>query len=206
MKSRSKWLTYIGPLANGHKRGKPFVYRFLPGRVAEVALTRGKTTLVDAKDLRRVREYSWCAHATSNRSLYATTNKPGGKHGEIYRLHHVLLGSQKRGLPTVVDHINLNSLDNRRRNLRVVGDKENTRNCRKTVGTTMKISSRFKGVHWDTRRGNWKAQIGVDWKNKYLGTFRSEFQAAKAYDRAAKKYFGPFAKTNADLGLYKNVA
>jgi hypothetical protein len=92
-----------------------------------------------------------------------------------------------------VDHINGDTLDNRRENLRVCTRKENNQNCNKR-GTLPK--SKYKGVVWVKKVGKWKAQIKSDKKTIYLGYFKDELLAAKAYNSAAILYFGEFARQN----------
>ncbi len=86
-----------------------------------------------------------------------------------------------------VDHINGDGLDNRRENLRIVTRSQNLRN-RKTFKNS---KSGFKGVIFNPVNGKWKAIIN-------LGTFDTSEEAAKAYDEAIKKLFGPLAKPNFD--------
>ena len=62
-------------------------------------------------------------------------------------------------------------------------------------------TSGFKGVSFYSRYNKWMSSICVDGKLKNLGYFSDPVSAARAYDQAAQKYFGTFAKTNADLGL-----
>lgn len=62
-------------------------------------------------------------------------------------------------------------------------------------------SSKFKGVCWEKKRKKYHTKIHVDGKRIFLGYFSDEELAAETYDKAAKKYFGRFALTNADLGL-----
>jgi len=57
-------------------------------------------------------------------------------------------------------------------------------------------SSKYKGVCWDSSKGLWMASIYLDGKNKYLGRFTSEREAAGTYDAAAKEHFGEWARLN----------
>lgn len=125
---------------------------------------------------------------------YAATNviKDGKKTTVL--LHRMLLGLYNSEYHT--DHINGNRLDNRRDNLRKCTQKENNRNGRAYS------KSGYLGVVYDsykTKSGTQiriKAQIRIDGKNINLGRFSSEADAAKARDRASKKYFGEFARLN----------
>ena len=91
-----------------------------------------------------------------------------------------------------VDHINGNGLDNRRVNLRVVTHSQNLANRSITRRTT----NRFKGITKCKRTGKWQAKIMVNYKTIYLGTFESDEDAAKEYDKAAVCHFGDSARLN----------
>lgn len=92
-----------------------------------------------------------------------------------------------------IDHINNNALDNRKANLRPATPAQNARNRRKMAAKT---SSRYKGVSYHAGQKKWCASIRVDGQYKYFGLFNNEVSAAKAYDRAARKYHKEFAVTN----------
>lgn len=92
----------------------------------------------------------------------------------------------------VIDHINGNKLDNRKCNLRVVTTHQNNMNRSKGV----KGSSQYKGVSYIASRKRWMAGIQVNNKSINLGFYKSEVNAAQAYNFAAEKYFGEFAKYN----------
>ncbi|MHC4566413.1 MAG: 5'-3' exonuclease H3TH domain-containing protein, partial [Planctomycetota bacterium] len=93
-----------------------------------------------------------------------------------------------------VDHINRNRLDNRKANLRPATAAQNGQN--RVKYRKGKYSSKYKGVSRRRSRMPWRATIRVNGRPKHLGSFTSEVRAAKAYDRAAKKYHGEFAVLN----------
>lgn len=91
----------------------------------------------------------------------------------------------------VVDHINHNSLDNRRANLRLVTVAQNNMNRRPWKG-----ASKYKGVTFHRRQKRFIARVTINGKRLHLGSFINEIDAAKAYDEAAKKYYGKYACLN----------
>ncbi len=94
----------------------------------------------------------------------------------------------------VVDHINHNGLDNRKANIRPATRSQN--NFNRLIVKREDSSSKYKGVSWRKRKMRWHARIHVNGEYKFLGYFKDEIHAAKAYDEAAKKYHGEFAVLN----------
>lgn len=93
----------------------------------------------------------------------------------------------------VIDHKDLNPFNNQKSNLRPATHAQNHHNRTKRRG---KLTSQYKGVSWRSDRSVWRATIVVDKKQIFLGTYSNQVAAAKAYDRAAKTYFGIFARLN----------
>ena len=108
----------------------------------------------------------------------------------------------------VVDHINHNTLDNRRCNLRICTRGENARNNR---GHSGRHGSRFKGVFYHdhakyapqyncTNAKPWRAYTRMNGKRIYFGYHKTEDDAARAYNKGVKKLFGEFAYLNSPTG------
>jgi hypothetical protein len=115
----------------------------------------------------------------------------------IIKLHRVIarrMFGEQAVKGKVVDHIDGNGVNNVRANLRLATNKENSRNARKPSHNT----TGYKGVSFypDCRTGPWRACLSVDNKTVHLGGFSSAEDAAKAYDQAARKHYGEFARLN----------
>ena len=136
----------------------------------------GRSFIFDKKDYSFIRSKHW------------NVDKDGYVRCEDGRLHRLLLGNPSG----VVDHLNGNPADNRRSNLRIVTQHQNTQNCSLPKNST----TGFKGVCFDKARRKYMAHIHPDGKMKFLGYFDDPIEAAMAYDQAAFLYFGEFAKTN----------
>jgi hypothetical protein len=94
---------------------------------------------------------------------------------------------------SVVDHINGNTLDNRRENLRVVDASINEQN-KKPYG-----ESDLKGVHFNKYAGKWQSKITKDGKQRHLGYFESKEDAARMYNFWALDLYGENAYINREV-------
>lgn len=150
-----------------------------------ISLSHGKFTVIDAADAERVQGIRWYALNT-NRSKWYAAAWVGGR---LIYLHRHLLNAPKG---TVTDHIDGDSLNNRRANLRLCTRGQNARNVRSMTNT----SSRYKGVTWCKWSGRWAAYIHLNKRIRNLGRFESEIEAAHAHDAAARKLHGEFARLN----------
>jgi hypothetical protein len=155
--------------------------------VIVLRLAGGFDCLVDAKDEPLLRRHKWHLLAGNATNYAAAGIWRSGKMKTI-RMHRLILDARPGQM---VDHVNGNGLDNRRANLRLCSNAENKRNGAVRADS----GSCYRGVHCRAN-GKWRAHIGMAGKRIWLGTFDTPEAAAHAYDRAALRLFGEFARPN----------
>lgn len=151
--------------------------------------------IIDADDLPRVERIRWGARKSAS-GVYAHATSLYGIPKHHTRMHAFILKAEPGQL---IDHINGDTLDNRKANLRIVTAAQNAQN--RLMSLTPGKSSRFKGVYWDGSK--WLVNIGANGTSIRVGRFDDEIEAALAYDEAAKIHHGEFARTNEQMGLFK---
>lgn len=159
--------------------------------VKQVPLTQGKVALVDDEDFDRVMTLKWCVYRGGKDSprWYAKHDfwNGGDQYSEL--MHRFILGDYSS---PDIDHKDKDGLNNQKENLRPATRSQNNANSRLRSDNT----SGYKGVSWHAQRGKWASWIWANGMGVYLGIFVSPIDAAKAYDRAAKEWFGDFASVN----------
>jgi hypothetical protein len=100
----------------------------------------------------------------------------------------------------MVDHRDGNKANNHLENLRLASKAQNAYNSKKRQSSVFqangKPSSNYKGVMWIKAANKWMAQIRLNGKSTYLGSYIDETEAARAYDTAALLHYGEFARGN----------
>jgi hypothetical protein len=148
----------------------------------EIKLTKGQICIVDDADFEYLNQFKW--HAIKRHSTYYA-----------YRTRGIAMHRQILGLTntfTYTDHIDGNGLNNQRNNLRVATPAQNSSNRRSYSGST----SKYLGVSWGPGSNSWVARIGKHGEYKHIGCFKTQEEAALAYNNAAKEVHGEFANLN----------
>jgi hypothetical protein len=141
--------------------------------------------IVDEQDRPLVESYRWhVAKRPNRRIVYACAYTSGG----TISMHRLIMGAPSG---QEIDHRDRNGLNNRRENLRIATHAQNQWNQEKTERP---VTSRYKGVCRTPHA--WRADISFGGRNIYLGSFRSEEPAARAYNAKALELFGEFARLN----------
>lgn len=161
----------------------------------EITLLNSKVVaLVDDGDYERLAAFEWHINNRDRANGgYAARTVPGV--GTKILMHHEVLAPIE-GMQ--IDHINGTGLDNRRANLRYATRTEQMRNrgAYKRRKDCAPRHSEYKGVMWEKGKNKWRVRIKVEGRQKHVGLFESEVDAARAYNEAARRFFGDFARFN----------
>lgn len=154
--------------------------------VGIIQLSKGKVTILDLDDAIKFGIYNWSVLQTKTGWYSVRNEKSVDKTSQkMFYLHRLIMDCPDH---LFVDHINGDTLNNKKNNLRIVTKREN--NLNKTGNIIS--SSKYKGVSWYSRRSMWRARIdGID-----IGMFNIEEEAALAYDVKAKERHKEFAFLN----------
>lgn len=142
----------------------------------------------DLDDYDLIKKYVW--HA--DKRGYAR----GGDYNNRVKMHRLVLGVENAiNKRIIVDHINGDPTDNRKSNLRLCTNEENSHNrC-----IHKNNSSGITGVSWINREQKWIATIGINGKLKFLGYFNNKEDAKKCRQEAEDKYYGEFSYKNSRI-------
>lgn len=149
----------------------------------KIPLTQGQVALVDDADFERFGKMNWCVNPRKSGGFYATRRV----NRKTSYMHREIMGVTDRLM--VVDHKNHDTLDNRRKNLRVCTNSQNAMN---KSGAKSNSKSGIRGVCWSEKYKKWLPQISINGKQTNLGCFDRKEDAIAAYAAANKKHYGEF--------------
>jgi hypothetical protein len=171
----------------------------------EIPLTKGKVAIVDAADFEWLSQWKWHYSAASDgRHGYARRAIYLGGGSGAPKLRRIKMHREIMDAPVgiMVDHVNGDTLDNRRRNLRLAHDWQNGANR----SANSNKPHPYKGVYYvkpKSSDGPWKCWVAIlvesttgKKRRHSLGMYHTPQEAAQAYNQAAKEYFGEFALLN----------
>ena len=154
----------------------------------KIELTQGFNALVDREDYIKLSQYKWRLLRAASDRKYAIASI----NGKQILMHRFILDSKKGEM---IDHINGSGIDNRKDNLRMCTHSQNMSNRKLHKNNT----TGYKGIHCikSIRRTKpWRAEIYSCGKKYFIGCFATAVEAAQAYNEAAIKHHGEFAKLN----------
>jgi len=156
-----------------------------------IQLTKGQVAIVDDEDFAELAQYRWHFAAAGYAARKARVHEIGSSRHVIFYMHR-LISKAKPG--EMVDHKNLNKLDNRRENLRIATEEQNHAN--KPVQRNNKLGVKGISFNRGSKKNPYIATIGYGKKHIYIGSFPTIEEASAAYCAEAQKAFGEFARFN----------
>ena len=149
----------------------------------EIQLSQKQLALVDDEDYLTLIAFKWCVQRTRHHTYVVTGT------AKTRKVMHRVIMNPPDGM--FVDHVDGNGLNNQKSNLRLATRNQNGYNQKPHKGT-----SKYKGVSWVERDQVWVSKIRVNGKRIHVGSFKTEEDAAIAYDTKAVELHGEFANTN----------
>jgi hypothetical protein len=168
----------------------------------EIKLTQVKVALVDDEDFEYLNQFKWAAHK-SGKTFYADAHERGN-HDHIIKMHRLIMNTPSH---LEVDHIDHNGLNNQKVNLRNCTRSENIRNSPIQKNNV----NGYTGVYIRNRKNKKKTKVTIhaviyhNKKGHYLGNYKTKIEAAIAYDKKAKEFFGEFARLNFSVEPIKSI-
>lgn len=156
-----------------------------------------RVCLIDSEDSEKVNQYTWHVDFDKKKPKRIRTNiwnrkritsGLGFKYNKALSLHRFICPDLKK-----IDHKNQNIFDNRKINLREATQSQNLANRK---ANSNKIYSKHKGVYYHSRDKTWDSIIVCNSKRIFIGRFKTELEATKAYNEKATLLFGEFASLN----------
>ena len=141
----------------------------------------------DLEDYDKIKDYTW--HKDKDGYIVANCNVDG--RNTTIKMHRLVVDVLDNN-DVCVDHIRHINYDNRKSELRVVNNMQNSMNTKTSKNNT----SGAKGVSWDKEKGKWEAYITVDGKRKHLGYFKEFEDAKKVRLKAEDEHFGEYSYNN----------
>lgn len=164
----------------------------IEGNVAYIPLTKGYEAIIDATDAPLADRGPWCVTHSGRKpgqkpKAYAQRQEGGRTARQKILLHRLILDAPE---DMHVDHINGDTMDNRRCNLRLATPRQNQQNR----GMGPLNTSGIKGVRFDVRRGKWFARIRIEGRTTFLGYHTTKESASEAYESACLAFHAAFAR------------
>lgn len=163
------------------------------GRNMKIIKISGFEVIIDDEDFERIKKLGWYVQKNQDYKdgrFYFNAEVFINDKRTVTKLHRFIMGCQV-GDKKQIDHINGNTLDNRKENLRFCTNSENMAN-KKLISKNNK--SGYKGVSVAGKK--WKATVYVNSKAYNLGYFVDPKEAAKEYDNMVRFTHGRFARVN----------
>lgn len=146
---------------------------------------KGEGFYFDLEDYDKIKNYCWYINSLGYVAAHEYSTDKSSKRNHIL-LHRVIMNNPYN---MVIDHINHNKFDNRKSNIRVCTQHQNTMNCKRPINNT----SGVKGVRFNKINNNLEASIVLNYKTIRLGHFNDFNDAVNARRSAEEKYFGEYA-------------